>query len=121
MISLQVFSILTLLAGSAAIAESTVMHDNTTPINDKAAKGVVDNNAAVAGGDLTAAQGKELNRKDRKIEREEQKNADQRHGLVARSDHAKFNKRAKHVNAERAKTMDQNAEEKAEKKKEESK
>lgn len=91
-----------------------VHHDNKTPINNQAAEGVKDNNAAVAAGDLTPEQGAKLNHKDMKIERAEQKNADRRHGLVAKSDHAKFNKRAKKVNHERSETVQKNAEEKAE-------
>jgi hypothetical protein len=118
---------LTFFAGTASFADDAApqttpsKHENKTPINEKAAHGVKENNAAVANGDLSSDQGHALNHKDHKIETAEQKNADMRHGLVSPGDHAKFNKKAKHVNKERAATIEHNEDMKEEKKEDEKK
>jgi hypothetical protein len=104
-----------------SFADMPKKHENKTPINDVAAEGIQDTNAAVQEGDLSHEQGHKLKRKHVKIEKAEQKNADLRHGLVAKGDQAKFNKKARHVNAEREKVIEKNAEKKAEENSEENK
>lgn len=108
----QILACLTLvIVASTANANPAKKHENTTPINDKAAQGKKDTTAAVKEGDITPEQGADLKQKHQNIENAEQKNADKRHGLVAKGDHAKFNKKAAHVNAERNHTIQKNVEE----------
>jgi nitrogen fixation protein FixH len=112
-------SLVTLFAGSTSFAEDAAVatssptqtfHENKKPINHAAAKGMKADKEAVQEGDLTPEQGHALKHEHQKIENAEQKNADLRHGLVSKGDHAKFTRKAKKVNQERNETIDKNVE-----------
>jgi hypothetical protein len=104
-------AILAVSFAGTAFASNAKKHENKTPINNVAAEGVKDTNAAAAEGDLSGDQAHALNKKHKGVEHAEQKNADLRHGLVSKGDHKKYNAKAKKVNAERANTIQDNADE----------